>query len=152
MAPQYLAAGTSHEREVATLPPQHLSCARYVYLFAAESAKFHACRIRAALRQAGSLDRALNENKTWRQRCPRASKHSWPWALLHLSQHAQTPHRLKSTWSLTPRQFRPSRNTPANTSNFGYTRFGQALRPVQPVRLSRYPAHSCAPLQKGGAV
>lgn len=146
MTPQHLATKQSHRREVATLPPQRISCTRYLYLFADESAIVRPCRVRTALRQAGSQGPAKHENNTWRQRCPRASKHSWPLGWLPLSQPAPTPHRLKSTWSSTPSRFRPNRHTPENTSNSGYARFGQAGGPVHPIT-----ARSSASLQKGGA-
>jgi hypothetical protein len=62
---------------------------------------------------------------------------------------------LKNTSWSTLRRFRLSRHTPANTSNFGYMRSGQARRPVQPLtqaqRFSRDTARISAPLQKGGA-
>ncbi len=155
MTPQYLAAKPVDERKFATLRPQHISLVGYPYLFAYESSIVRPCHTPVALRQAGSNGPATIENNTWRQRCPRASKHSSPlvWSLSWPP--APITHQSKNTSWSTQRRFRLSRNTPANISNSGYTRYGQAGRPVQPLtqaqRFSRDTARISAPLQKGGA-
>lgn len=155
MTPQYLAPRQAGRQSFAALRSQHISIGCYLYLFADESTIVRLCRSSATLRQAGSKGPVKTLNKTWRQRCPRASKHCWPLALLPLLQHVLTTRKSKnSSWSTLSRS-RLSRNIPANTSNPGYTRFGQACRPVQPLTqvqsLSQVTAHISAPFQKGGA-
>lgn len=170
MTPQHLAPAPDSRQTFATLRSQHISKAAYLYLFAYESGNLRACHRSVALRQAGSKDLVRVKNNEWRQRCPRASKHSWPWALLPLSELAPTPHQSKNTSWLTQSRSRLSRLTPANTSNSGLIRSGQALRPVhtrngtirpaamRPFGLktqnppSSEPARFRAPLQKGGAL
>ena len=69
-------------------------------------------------RQVASIGRGMSGASNRRNRCRRTSRACWSLAALSSWQLAQERSRKNSSWSI-PRRSRPSRCTPANTSNTG---------------------------------
>ena len=67
-------------------------------------------------RQVVIADRGMSGTSNRRNRCRRTSRACWSLAALSSWQLAQERSRKNSSWSI-PRRSRPSRCTPANTSN-----------------------------------
>ena len=124
MKPQYLGDRQANRREVASLTSHERATVADPFIFLEFSATF--CRGYSQdtsypargpkLGQAGSFGSVVNEKKTRRLKCPRASK---PWsrsASLHSSQPVHKNQK-KSMWSHTQLRSLLSRHTPANTSN-----------------------------------
>lgn len=124
MQSQHIGVGLQDRREVASLTPHDLHASAYPFISSAFSATFclgysqdTSSPIGGPNKgQAGSNDLVINEKKTRRIRCPRASKSS-----LHsaLRPSLRPVHRKQktNTWSRIQSQSLWSRHTPANTSN-----------------------------------
>lgn len=144
MTPLDVVSACAPAERNATLQSHQVNLGLYLYLFAEQTPILRPCHSSVAQRQAGSTRPASRQNNEWRNRCPRASRHSsrlawWPWL-----PHAVKAPQLKNTlWSTQSRSLL-SQPTPANTSKAlcltGSKTGGQALRPV---RIS----HGAAPLQ-----
>lgn len=138
MGPQHIAKGQPSVRPIAALRPQHISLARYPYLFAAQSSNLRSRRIRTDVGQAGSIGPVSNENKNWRNRCPRASNHCWRSAWLRLSRPVQTLRLWKNMSLSIPSPSRSNLHTLVSTSNLVAKSCGQAFGPVRPLNREHY--------------
>lgn len=120
MQPQDVAANRCGRQVFATFTPQRMRFGRYPFIFPAFSAivplGYSQDTSYPVQGQAGQHKAVLNEKKTRRDTCLRASRLCLQLASLPSSQHAQK-NQSKSSWSLTQNQSRLNRLTPVNTSN-----------------------------------
>ena len=134
MTPLDIVTGLTGTNEVAAKQPHHIKVTGYPYLFPLQSHNLRACRINAAVRQAGCPHPVHSEKDKWRNRCQRASSHSSRLALWPSWRPVPKTNPSKSSLWLTQSRSQQSQPTLANTSKA--TRLthvktcGQAKRPV----------------------
>jgi len=124
MQSQQIGLALSDRQEVATLTSQRLEPLGYPFispLFSATLRDGYSQDTSFPLGgpnkgQAGSFGSVINEKKTRRIRCPRASK-SWSHSASLPSSQLAHKNQKKSMWSLTQHRFLLSQCTPANISN-----------------------------------
>lgn len=124
MQSQHIGVGPHHRREVATLASHRRRAQGYPFISSGFSATFCPGYSQDTSYpfggpnkgQAGSVGSVVNEKKTRRIRCPRASK-SWQYSALLPQLQPVRKNRNQNSWLPTLNQSRLSRPTPANTSN-----------------------------------